>query len=534
MTNRKPRALPWAKFSYFVTVTFPGWAVVAVEIFQKRIPWRALLLLVACPLAWLMSGATLAECGQFIEAGFQLAGGYSAAMGLAPQTSAGWTVVISAGCVVLLLPIWLSARLHNDDRRQCAVTMLFFWGLLFIAWKSCFVRYHAGRIPVFLGTVLPLLICGCFAGNRQKSQPTCATGSASAELPGTVNSHSHWQCQSHTLVQAVGKLHARFTGPVLLMSVAVVLSAAAFETVRPLTSSGVRSAVFEPSQDQLLAIAWSVTNPDWRDRQHDAQLEIIRKSNPIPEIDGTVDVFPSRLIVAFAHQLPLKPRPVLQSYAAFTPALIERDARHLRGPNAPDHVLLSVGEIDGRLPTLEDSRTWLELLKSYDLTDSSHELLKLSRSDQRRVVLAPEPALQKTVSWGEHVQFPNDLNGPVWCRLRIKSALSGQLASILYRLSELRLQVRLRDNENSVRSFRLIPGAAECGFLISPLVESREDLIKLWQLTDSSWTSDVRGEQRVASIACVVSGDAWTRAMFDSTITVEFFEISSSPDRPRR
>ena len=462
-----------------------------------------------------MTGGSLVECREFIIAGFQLAGGYSAAMGLGPATSAGWTVVIGTGCIVLLLPIWLSLRLHPADRRQCALTMLFFWGLLFITWKSCFVRYHAGRIPVFLGSVLPLLVYGFIAR---------------AETAVVTNSRSHWQSQWHTFTRVVGAVCRRLTGPAMLVSVVCVISAGTIELVRPLSVSSVLTGLIEPPQDQLLAIAASAKDPDWRQRLHEIQLAEIREANPIPEIDGTVDVFPSKLIVAFAHGLQLQPRPVLQSYAAFTPALIERDSRHFSGPTAPDNVLLSIGQIDGRLPTMEDSRAWLELLTSYDLTDSSCDWLRLSRREHRGVALAPEPVLRKTVTWGEAVNPPEELHGPVWCRLSINPSLTGRLASVAYRMPEIRLQVR--DEENSVRLFRLIPGAAESGFLISPLIETRDDLIELWQTTDASRTNDARVEQPVASIVCDVSGDPWGRAMFDSTIAVEFFEISTGANSP--
>jgi hypothetical protein len=510
-------ALPWAKFSYFVTAAFLGGSLVVVALLQRRISWRAALLFTACPLAWVITGGTLAECREFILAGFQLAGGYSAAMGLPPQTSAGWTVVISAGCVVLLLPVWMGVRLHPGDRRQCVLTMLFFWGLLFIAWKSCFVRYHEGRIPVFLGTVLPLLVYGFIV----RVEPALAA-----------NSRSHWQSQWHTFIRGVGAASYRLSGPALLTSVLIVVSAGTVELVRPLSASRVLSALVTPAQEQLVAIAASAKDPDWRRQVHEAQLAAIRKANPVPEIDGTVDVFPSKLIVAFAHGLELQPRPVLQSYAAFTPALIDRDARHFRGPNAPDNVLISVRAIDGRLPMLEDSQAWLELLSRYELTDSSDAFLRLGRQPQSRLLLDDEPVLRKTVRWNEDIEVPADLAGPVWCRIQIKPSLPGRLASILYRLPEIHLKTSVGYDRNDDRTFRLLPGAAGSGFLIIPLVESREDLVRLWQWADQSEPHHAGREDgfRFDRRSFAIAVEDGSELLFKPDISVEFFQLTRSGD----
>jgi hypothetical protein len=534
-------ALPWAKFSYFVTASFLGCALVAVALLQRRFPWRAALLFTACPLAWVMTGGTLAECRDFIGAGFQLAGGYSAAMGLGPESFPGTIVVISAAAVVVLLPVWLISRLPHPDWRLRVVTMLFFQGLLFIAWKSCFVRYHAERVPVFLGTVIPLLAYGAIFRRRDVVNVSseaiceleCATGSASAEQLVTRIRQKHWQSQWHTLLKLLGCVDRRLVRPLLLAAVVLVGSAGFFERGRLNSVAEFVASEVEPLRDQLSAVALSVREPGWRKVTHDEQLEKIRLANPIPKLDGTVDVFPSKLAVAFAHGLRLRPRPVLQSYAAFTPALIERDARHFRGPNAPDHVLISVGAIDGRLPTMEDSTTWLELLSRYELTDSSSAILRLSRRPQPSLQLDDEPVFRKTVRWNEAVEVPDDLAGPVWCRIRIKPSLPGRLASILYRLPEIRLKTQVGHDRSDDRTFRLLPGAAEAGFLISPLVETRDDIVRLWQWAAASSLDDMQNKNRIRSFSCAVAAPiSGSGFLFAQDVTVELFGLSRVDSRP--
>jgi hypothetical protein len=521
-------AMPWAKFSYFVTASFLGCMLTVGAILQRRFPWRAVVLFFACPFAWTLAGGTLAECREFILVGFQLAGGYSAAMGLTPETTAGLVVVISACFVVLLLPVWLVSRLRLDDWRMSVPAMLFFHGLLFITWKSCFVRYHAERIPVFLGTALPLLAYGWLA-SRQRKSLKCATGSASTSKVELAYSQKPWHNQWQTFLTMMRAVELRWSLPALLAAAVVLVSAGAIERVRPLTFSKIVRHATAPLSEQVLAVAESVRNPRWRQKTHDTQLAKIRDANPIPTITGSVDVFPSKLLVAFAHGLQFQPRPIMQSYAAFTPPLIQRDSAYFQGPSAPDHVLISVDEIDGRLPTLEDSRAWLELLSNYELTNSSYELLRLSRTRQPRLSLQEKHTYFTTMKFGEWLQFPESLSGPVWCRIRIKSSLPGRFASIAYRLPELRIHVQTAGQPGGNDSFRLIPGAAESGFLVSPIVQTREDLIRLWSSVDQSNLTSIDDSRRVTGIACFIAdapgGDKWTNQFFNSEFSVELFEI---------
>jgi len=385
---------------------------------------------------------------------------------------------------------------------------------LFITWKSCFVRYHAERIPVFLGTVVPLLACGLLASGYQVQR--------------TGNSINCWQSQWYTFVTTILAAERRCGLPIVIAGLAVLVFAGAIERVRPLTLAEVFGHAVSPLQNQILAVGESAKDPGWRRSTHDSQMQKIREANPIPKVEGSVDVFPSKLIVGFAHGLEMRPRPILQSYAAFTPELIERDVGHFKGDNAPDDVLISVGEIDGRLPTMEDSRAWFELLSRYDLTDSSCELIRLNRRKHLALVLSQEPALSTTVKFGEQVNLPLGLAGPVWCRIQIEPSLVGRAASILYRLPELRLRVYC--DRGIDREFRLLRGAVRSGFLISPVVDTRDDLIRLWQWRDGFDAENTSREGRVVSIVCSAANQGVGELLFKKDVTVEFFNCIKRVD----
>ena len=74
-----------------------------------------------------------------------------------------------------------------------------------------------------------------------------------------------------------------------------------------------------------------------------------------PDEPGRYDVYPIDQTPLLASGLPWTPRPVVQSHSAYTPMLADMNAAHLAGP---DHILLNIGSLDDRYPTLDDGPRW--------------------------------------------------------------------------------------------------------------------------------------------------------------------------------
>ncbi len=84
-------------------------------------------------------------------------------------------------------------------------------------------------------------------------------------------------------------------------------------------------------------------------------------------LHGGADLYPVDQAVIIANTTRWDPRPVFQSYAAYTPFLAELNAAHLAGPSRPQTLLFRVAAIDGRFPALDDGPSWLSILSSYRL-----------------------------------------------------------------------------------------------------------------------------------------------------------------------
>ncbi len=83
--------------------------------------------------------------------------------------------------------------------------------------------------------------------------------------------------------------------------------------------------------------------------------------------------------------------------------------------------------------------------------------------------------MRATLGMGEWMELPR--GQPLWARVVIHPTLAGQLASVLFRLPELR--ITLRYPGDVVRQFRFIAGIGETGFLLSPTVGNTADFMAL-------------------------------------------------------
>ena len=85
----------------------------------------------------------------------------------------------------------------------------------------------------------------------------------------------------------------------------------------------------------LLAPAKPLLDPACLRTRYEAFLADIRASTPVPPMEGTVDHYPGDGIALQAWKLNYRPRPVMHSYAAYTPELAELNAAYLRSERCP-------------------------------------------------------------------------------------------------------------------------------------------------------------------------------------------------------
>ena len=225
----------------------------------------------------------------------------------------------------------------------------------------------------------------------------------------------------------------------------------------------------------ILAPAKLLRHPALLRKIYEKNLAEVRIKFPLPPIEGGVDVYPWNQAVLFAHDLQYDPRPVIQSYSVYAPELAELNAAHLRSAHAPDNILFDINPLNNNFPSLEDGLSWPELLTQYDVKDVTDQFVILKHSSRPReyhlTSLADGP-----VRLGELVTVVTN-NGPLWAELEINQTFLGAVVATLYKPPVLKLAVSLQDGRRFI--FKIVPGMARSGFLLSPLIRDKASFVLL-------------------------------------------------------
>lgn len=398
-----------------------------------RRPWLALVSVLVPPVSmlgfWMLAGQPPSALPSYVARLTELAAGYADAMSLRGDAAeVTWYLVASA---VILLVVGVQ---RQWPRPATLLAVGVFASFLFVVFKAAFVRHDVHALIAGCGVMMTALTLPFIV---RPSWAWCAIGCAMVP----------W---------AIVDRHFAATSPPVLLARMVVAGMSA--------GSGV---------------ARRVSDPDWpRGNYHAARAALAAQAG-FPQLEGTTDIYSFNQSYLLASGNAWSPRPVLQSYAAFTPALADRNRRHLLGDRAPDHVILSVEPIDGHLPALEDGVSWPVMMSRYRLVQSLKGFLVLSRRVDAADVPTPRETSSETHQFGEAVAVPTSA-APTWARIEVVPSPLGRLASLLFKSSEIQIQLELTSGER--RPYRFIPGMAAAGFIVSPLVDTTAEFGAL--LTD--------------------------------------------------
>jgi hypothetical protein len=206
----------------------------------------------------------------------------------------------------------------------------------------------------------------------------------------------------------------------------------------------------------------------------------LRQQHSIPAMKGTSDIYPFDQSYLLASDNKWSPRPVFQSYSAYTPRLAEMNRLHLVGPASPSNIVFSLQPIDQRLPALDDGPSWPALMGLYKPVRYQDGFVYLEKRGGNAHDLDVKPVLEEDHGMGEIVAIPNTPL-PVFVQVHMKRTFIEHLQSVLFKPEELQVTVNLLDG--SSRDYRFVPGMGEAGFVLSPLIENTSDFL----LSYGSW-----------------------------------------------
>lgn len=246
----------------------------------------------------------------------------------------------------------------------------------------------------------------------------------------------------------------------------------------------------------------------------------IRKDHRLSGNDFSTDIYPNNIAVVFGNGLKWAPRPLLQSYIAYTPKLAELDAEYVEHMGA-QRVYFSVDPIDGRYGALEDGPSWIPLLKHYRVTSTADGYLVMDRMRTPRSVSIGAPIMSATVQMGQSLAVP-DTGTPVFARIAVSPSVLGHVFSLAYKPPRLHIEAEYADGTK--RDFRFIGSMAAAGFVISPTIGSGEEFALM---QSPSW-KEFLGSKRVVSFR--IFSDRGTQFAWSQSFHVELQPIKIQSD----
>jgi hypothetical protein len=119
---------------------------------------------------------------------------------------------------------------------------------------------------------------------------------------------------------------------------------------------------------------------------------------------------------------------------------------------------------------------------------------------------------------------PAATNAPLWAEMEINKSIFGSLIATIYKTPVVRLKVSLRDGRQIY--FRVVPGEARSGFILSPLIDKKESFVSL---ASTDGLSNLSGLQVVA-ITIFAATKSGSTFCYESPVKLRLYRL----DYPRQ
>jgi NHL repeat len=477
------------KHSIFMIAVVTVLVIAADNVFrQRRFPWIVLAFAAGILFFWVLADQRLTGFGLYLRGASEIVSGYTEAMMWWQPTDKAdivrfWEVAIAV-CALVGYVVWKQHRLFG------LLPLLGFAFIVFAAFKHGYVRHDGHEVAatnlLLLAALLWLPVAWCIVWQRRR-----------------------W------LIPAV-LLPLIFATPLASLS------------LRRYASGGLSSVLAQQLTMQNLFAPAKIFLGFLEDRQHsfrsfNGYADSLRTAFPNLEIHGSADVYALSQTLGLGAGLTCRPRPVFQSYSAYTPKLAEMNAAHLRSDRAADHIFFDVwridGPINGRFAAQDDSLSWPELLTRYDIKRMAGPYILMEKSvTPRQYELTP---IGETVAnFDEGIEVPSMVGGPIWVRIDIRRSLWGNVVAMLYRPP--RVWLTLFTRSGRAYGGRLLPAEARAGFLLSPVVENRQSF---FALASTNWQHEL-ADLEVASARITTDRGGVASRYQSPPVRVRFYRLN--------
>lgn len=394
---------------------------------------------------WLALGQQISNMGRFITNTLEVVRGYSAGMGLEQLPLFVWLGLSIAllGIPAIALGSFAVNRPEQGSKALWRACLQCVWFLAwsFLMWKQGFVRVGRDHIALFI-SFMPIMLLSLAAFRLN--------------------------------VDFANYIRGSLVGLVCLLSLFMLVA---------LFAGDVRACLYRP----CLVFAHNTKalfTPGAYQREMRGLQDAERDAMQLPKVrqrigHGSVDVFGFRQAYAVFNDLNFRPRPVFQSYAAYSADLMRRNEAFYHSTNAPQFTLFRLEALDEHFPPLEDGFLLRDLLFNYEPVDAEGPFLLLKRKGAAPVVL--QYVREGAVRPGELVDLRDQAAADIWLQLELEPTFLGRVRDFFYRPPPVELGVWCQGSPNLRRARFPAPASMlAAGFLASPLLLESDDVLDLY------------------------------------------------------
>lgn len=227
------------------------------------------------------------------------------------------------------------------------------------------------------------------------------------------------------------------------------------------------------------------------------------RAQTIKLIDNkSVDIFDTEQVIAELYGMNWKPRPVFQSYSAYSSYLDNLNAQKILSEDAPSFILYKSFSIDDRFAIFDEPSTLRNLLLLYSKVSEDGEFDILMRKTEP-VVYTEQAISSHNISSGVHIQIP-DQRG-LFARIYMDYNVLGNIYAFIYRAPSAKIHFMVNGTEKL--NGRLIFANAGNGLYLSAIIP-------------------LLTKQQNQKIEMFISSNA--KLLYKSSIKVEFFKINGA------
>jgi len=461
-------AAPFAVFALskftLVPLWFAGVAALAAALLGDRRTPRALLsatlFAAVLVLVWMACGQQLGNLVPFLTSSSRIAAGYGHAMGLRAPFSAEY-----AGIAVLIAFVTLCLRAAWVARREPGGVVVASLAALAAAlfWRAFFTR--GDHWPWFFGAfaLLPFVLL------RSSSVP-----------------RDRWLSRGLIAIVVASSVASLIAAPTRELP----------DLIWAKLHDGIENLGRLPELGELRAAQWhglAIT----------AELPRIRAAVG----SGRIDVLNWDQVPVLLNGFHFAPRPIFQSHVAFTPELAQLNAAYFLGSNAPNFVMIKFDPMDRHLPSSEDGLALIALFQHYRPRLSERGFLLLQRDSLAAEAVPAGANRHLATQLGSSVEL-GSTDGPTRIAIHIELNAFGKLYTLAFR--EPALNMTIKASNGSTQTYRLVRQSAAGGFIVSPLVQSGADWLRLYLNLPLD---------TVKSIA-IDTETTWDRQLFDAAMGI--------------